>query len=266
MRTVIPLLVLVLSWELPAYAQPDAAPPTDAAGSPTQLAEPPTDVAEAPPVAPPTQLAEPRTDVAEAPPVAPPTQLPGACPAPVTRTIEDRLARSDEGDAAADLDLAACWRLLGQPYPESVALARALSRGLDEPAADAVRVRLETLGGAPVPGGDGTEPADDLASVDFAHGGEADDDSALTAYVLAGVAGAGLLAGTAFGLAALHESTRAERELAGDSLELEYGIAAGVCLGVGLAAGIAALVLWPEATTGPAPGPGDVGLGWEVRW
>ena len=257
MRTVVPLLVLVLSWELPAFAQSGTDPPPEPAETPPDAAETPLAVAEAP------------SDVAEAPPVALSTEPPGACPAPAARTIEDRLVRSDEGDAAADLDLAACWRLLGQPYPESVALARALSRGLDEPAADAVRVRLEALGGAPEPfvENDAEDRAGHPATTNVAAGDDGpDDDTALAAYVLAGVAGAGLLTGTAFGLAALHESTRSERELAGDTLELEYGIAAGVCLGVGLAAGIAALVLWPDATTGPAPGPGDVGLGWEVRW
>jgi hypothetical protein len=266
-----PLLpVVLLSWALPASAQPSAAPPADLATAPT---EPAADTAEQPapadaadvPVTGPDVPAAPPTDDAAAPlPV--PADLPGHCPAPAAQTIEDRLARSDAGDAVADLDLAACWRLLGQSYPETVALDRALTRGLDEPAAAAARRRLADLGGPPVL----EPPAQDGAGSDRpepdAPAADQDDDAALAAYVLAGLAGAGLLTGTAFGLATLHESSRAERELAGDTQELEYGIATGVCLGVGLAAGIAAIVLWPEATTGPAPGPGDVGLGWEVRW
>lgn len=282
-----PLLAVLLSWALPAAGQPSADPalatvetpagavelpdedleapgedleaPGDATDGPTQVAAPPAEVAGAT-----EQSGEPPAEPTEPSPDVVPEGLPGECPAPAARTIEDRLARSDEGDAAADLDLAACWRLLEQPYPEAVALARALSRGLDEAAAGAARERLDALGGAPVPDDDGAaggDPAPASAALDAA-----DDDSGLPAYILAGIAGAGLIAGTAFGLATLHESSRAERELAGDTLELEYGIATAVCLGVGLAAGIAAIVLWPEATTGPAPGPGDVGLGWEVRW
>jgi len=241
---------------LPATAEetaPDAAP-TAAPGAPA---------------APPDPDAAPPPDTARrTPPV--PDDLPGDCPAPAARTIEDRSARSAAGDAAADLDLAACWRLLGHPYPESVALARALARGLDPTAAGAVRIRLDALGGPPAPAETGaTDDAGEDAERLAAAGGAAPDDApdtALAAALLAGAAGAGLIAGTAFGLAALHESSRAERELAGDTRELEYGVAAAVCLGLGLATGIAAIVLWPDARTGPAPGPGEVGMGWEVRW
>lgn len=232
---------------LPAAADPGAAPPP---ATPDSDAAPPPAAARPPP------------------PV--PEDLPGDCPAPAARTIEDRSARSDAGDAGADLDLAACWRLLGHPYPESVALARALARGLDPAAAAAARARLELLGGPPAPAGrERIDVAPDGADRPSAAGRPAVPDAPRTgiaAVLLAGVAGAGGIAGTAFGLAALHESSRAERELAADTRETEYGVAAAVCLGLGLAAGIAAIVLWPDATTGPVPGPGEVGMGWEVRW
>lgn len=296
MRPLIPLLVVLLvrnaAADTPSDADPPADPHPDPAGiavvpaetgtaagpgnpapPPAEETTAPDDTAAGPPARPPEEpldpaAAAPAESARRPPPV--PDDLPGDCPAPAARTIEDRLARSDEGDAAADLDLAACWRLLGHPYPESVALARALARGLDPPAEVAARTRLDALGGPPAsPATDTTAGARDDANLVRAAGEpppDDTDDTALAAYGLAGAAGAGLIAGTAFGLAALHESSRAERELAGDTRELEYGVAAAVCLGLGLAAGVAAIVLWPDATTGPAPGPGDVGMGWEVRW
>lgn len=299
MRPLAPPLAVLLAWAFPAAAQTTAVAPAETAAPapepaerPAGTGEPATAPAETPatPGAPPAgspetgdetgttavddapeRREEAGTSMADVPP-----NPPGECPAPAARTIEDRLARSDRGDPSADLDLAACWRLLGHPYPESVALARALARGLDEPAAGAVRARLDALGGPPAatvePAAADAENAQDdrttadLGTADLPPDDDALDGSATAAYVLAGTAAAGLIAGTAFGLAALHESSRGERELADDTLELEYGIATAVCLGLGIGAGIAAVVLWPDAATGPAPGPGEVGMGWEVRW
>ena len=77
---------------------------------------------------------------------------------------------------------------------------------------------------------------------------------------------AGLLAGTVTGLAALQEHARGEHEVLPDTFEEELGIAAGVSAGVGVLAGILSLALWPQEETGPTAGPGEVGLGWEVRF
>lgn len=209
-------------------------------------------------------------EAVQSPPLVP-EELPGDCPAPAARTVADRLARSDGGDVSADLDLAACWRLFGHTYPESVALARALERGLPEPAASAVRARLSALGGWPVAtGGRATGEAEDAGPgaglADLPDSDAAHDYSTPAASVLAGVAAAGLIAGTALGLATLHEMSRSEREPGKETLELEYGVASGVCLGVGIVAGIAAVLLWPDGGVGPAMGPGDVGIALEVRW
>jgi hypothetical protein len=200
---------------------------------------------------------------------ATPQSLPGSCPLPASRGIDDALARSDAGDAAGDLDLAACYRELGQPYPEQVALARALERGLPEAEAEAVRARLEDLGAAPPPSGPlaaapdaGVPEARRRARAASAEGGW----SPVLPYALAGLAVGGLLAGTATGLVALHEEAEAERDIAGGGDGTTLGIAAAVCAGAGIAAGVAALVLWPDEETGPTAGPGDMGLGWQVRF
>ena len=79
-------------------------------------ASPPV-VPDAPPSAPPDGR-PPATS--QQPPAAAP---PGTCTLPAAHAIDAAMARSDAGDAEADLDLAACWRLLEQPYPERVALA-----------------------------------------------------------------------------------------------------------------------------------------------
>ena len=198
---------------------------------------------------------------------------PGTCTLPAAHAIDAALARSDAGDANADLDLAACWRLLAQPYPERVALARALERGLADDVVPSVRGRLDELGGPPpvvgteVPSAPGTE--DPQAGAENASLPSASSDpqsSSVPAYVLGGVSLAGLLGGTAMGLAALYEHSRSEAEVVETTWDEELGIAAGACAAVGIAAGIAALVLWPGGETGPTAGPGDVGLGWEVRF
>jgi hypothetical protein len=189
---------------------------------------------------------------------------PGSCPVPAADTIRRALERSAAGDATADLDLAACWRLLEQPYPEAVALARALDRGLSEDDAAAALERLEELGGPPasVP----PSSASRLPTPDVSPTSPLPAPDPLPSYVLAGVAVAGLLAGTVTGLAALQEHTRGEHGLLPDTLEEELGIAAGVSAGIGLLAGILSLALWPSDETGPTAGPGEVGLGWEVRF
>jgi len=189
---------------------------------------------------------------------------------PAADSLRRAMERSDAGEAAADLDLAACWRALGQPVPESVALARALERGLPEADAASARARLDALGGPPAPVPPPEAPATDrppeAAAAASADAPEASESEALAAYLLAGASIAGLIAGTATGLAALHEHAQGEHDLSADTLELELTVSAGVCLGVGLAAGIAALLLWPDGEAGPTAGPGDVGLGWEVRF
>jgi hypothetical protein len=84
--------------------------------------------------------------------------------------------------------------------------------------------------------------------------------------VLGGVSVAGLLAATALGLSALYEHSRSEAETVDSDRDEDLGIAAGACAALGVAAGVAALILWPDGETGPTAGPGDVGLGWEVRF
>jgi hypothetical protein len=198
-----------------------------------------------------------------------PTANPGGvCPLPAAQAIEAALRRSDAGEAGADLDLAACWRVLEQPYPERVALARALARGLPAEQEEGARARLEALGGPPPVEATAAVPDEGVAGEppDGGPRGSTAEGDGTAAYVLAGLSIAGLVAGTAIGLGALYEDSRAEREVVDDGLAVELGIAAGVCAGVGIAAGIAALVLWPEEETGPTAGPGEVGLGWEVRF
>jgi len=201
-----------------------------------------------------------------------PAEAVGNCPIPAADSIRRALERSAAGDAAADLDLAACWRLLEQPYPEAIALARALDRGLSEDDAAAALERLEELGGPPAsvpPSSDSRLPRPELVegpTSDSSPTAAPPASDPLPSYVLAGVAAAGLLAATVTGLAALQEHTRGEHELLPDTLEEELGIAAGVSAGVGLLAGILSLALWPNDETGPTAGPGEVGLGWEVRF
>jgi hypothetical protein len=229
--------------------------------------------------------------------------LPGRCTLPASRAIDLALARSDEGDVQADLDLAACWRLLAQPYPERVALARALGRGLPDEQAAAAQARLDALGGPPAmtaappadppagPAANGSVSGtgnreletEDLplqpAPPSTGSSGPGTENQELKtenqplppaspalAYALGGFALAGLLGGTALGLVALYEGSREEAEVVAGSLDEDLGLAAAVCAGVGIAAGVAALLLWPDAETGPTAGPGDVGLAWEVRF
>ncbi|MBI5490668.1 MAG: hypothetical protein HY905_25260 [Deltaproteobacteria bacterium] len=229
-----------------------------------------SDASPPPPSAGPRPRTEPRASVASRGAEGPPTPSPpGQCTLPASQAIAVALANSDAGDAAADLDLAACWRLLEQPYPERVALARALARGLPDDVATPVRARLDELGGPP-PLSPPQEPTTNDSSIPPTRPDQPTSSdqptSNLLAYALGGLSLAGLLGGTAMGLAALYEHSRSAAEVVDTSLDEELGIAAGVCAAVGVAAGIAALLLWPDGETGPVAGPGAGGLGWEVRF
>ncbi|MDI7267942.1 MAG: hypothetical protein QME96_08100 [Myxococcota bacterium] len=190
--------------------------------------------------------------------------IPGSCPGADAGAMRAALARSDAGEGpVADLDLAACYRALGQPFPESVALARALRSGLLPDAdAAAARARLDEIGHPPdsdrwiaaAPTGRDAAPTRPAAEA----GAEGDSD-AVWAYVLAGLAGAGLLAGTVSGFVAL------DHEASGEDA-VPAGVAGAVLAAIGIAAGVAAVVLWPDGEVAPGPGPGDVGLGLAVRF
>ncbi|MBI5502209.1 MAG: hypothetical protein HY907_18340 [Deltaproteobacteria bacterium] len=266
----IAVLVVALAWPVRAHAQLGAEDPVPSlAAGPTDGA-PIEDESAAVDLEP---AAESSTAADEA--GSPPSPVPpGQCTLPASHAIEVALARSDAGDVAADLELAACWRLLEQSYPERVALARALARGLPDEVVAAVRARLDELGGPP-PVSPPQEPATNDSSVQPTLSDQptpsdqptlSDQPAPIVPYALGGLSLAGLLGGTALGLAALYEHSRAAAEVVDTSLDEDLGIAAGVCAGVGIAAGVAALILWPDGETGPTAGPGDVGLGWEVRF
>ena len=183
----------------------------------------------------------------------------GVCPGGGAEGVQAALERTDAGEgAAAELDLAACYRALEQEVPEAAALGRALSAGLAEADATAVRARLDEIGWPPPP-----REEEGLAAMVAAEESEAADDATppseqpdpLWAYTLTGIAAAALVGGTAAGFVALDRDADG-----GDALT--PGIAAAVCAGVGLAAGIAAILLWPDADEiRPTAGPGDVGIG-----
>jgi hypothetical protein len=183
----------------------------------------------------------------------------GACPGEGADGVQAALERTDAGEgAAAELDLAACYRKLEQEVPEAAALGRALSAGLAEADASAVRARLDEIGWPPPPheeeglaamvDADESEPADDATP-------PSELPDPLWAYTLTGIAAAALVGGTAAGFVALDSEADG-----GDALT--PGIAAAVCAGVGIATGIAAILLWPDADEiRPTTGPGDVGIG-----
>lgn len=193
---------------------------------------------------------------------------PGECPGDVVESLRAALARSDAGQgAAADLDLAACYRALDQEVPESAALGRTLDSGtLDESDAGLVRARLEAIGWPPPPRDAGEAALGEAAGAEPTSAGSAQGETASTdplwAYTLAGVAVVSLLAATAAGFVALDEEASG-----GDAAT--PGIVAAACAAAGVAAAVAALVLWPDdERPGPRPraGPGDVGLGIEFRF
>ena len=185
----------------------------------------------------------------------------GTCPGEGADGVQAALERTDAGaGAAAELDLAACYRALEQEVPEAAALGRALAAGIDEADATVVRARLDEIGWPPPP-----REEEGLAAVVAAEESGADEEEAggppeegpdpLWAYTLTGIAAAALVGGTAAGFVALD----AEAD-GGDALT--PGIAAAACVGVGLAAGIAAILLWPDSDEiRPTAGPGDVGIG-----
>jgi len=188
----------------------------------------------------------------------------GACPAEGSAGLRAALERSDSGaGAAAELDLAACYRGLEQEVAEAAALGRALESG-DLAAADEalVRARLDAIGWPPpahAEEGLAAAVEADLVGEDDEEGEEAepsdDDSEALAAYVLTGVAAAALVSATAVGFVALDAD-------ADGNDALIPGVAAAACAGVGIAAGIAAALLWPdEDEVRPTAGPGDVGVG-----
>ncbi len=185
----------------------------------------------------------------------------GSCPGADAEAMRAALARSDAGEGpVADLDLAACYRALGQPFPESVALARALRSGLlPDAGAAAARARLDEIGHPP--DSDrwiAAAPTERDAAPTRTPDAEGDSD-AVWAYVLAGVAGAGLLAGTVSGFVAL------DQEASGEDA-VPAGVTGAALAAIGIAAGVAAVVLWPNGEVTPGPGPGDVGLGLTVRF
>jgi hypothetical protein len=190
---------------------------------------------------------------------------PGTCPAEGTGGVELAVARSDAGDggAAAELDLAACYRVLEQQVPESAALGRALDLGLADADATLVRARLDEIGWPPPPvveDGPAARVAATLGNpAESPDEAMSSDAGAVAAYTLTGISAASLVAATAVGFVALDEESSG-----GDSLT--PGVAAAVCAGVGIAAGIAAILLWPDGEVAPAPAPGDVGVGVAVRF
>ncbi|MBI5500970.1 MAG: hypothetical protein HY907_12060 [Deltaproteobacteria bacterium] len=188
---------------------------------------------------------------------------PGSCPGEGAEGVLAALERTDAGEgAAAELDLAACYRTLEQQVPEAAALGRALDAGLTDAVATAVRARLDEIGWPPPP-----RQEEGLAAMVAAEESGAPDDEApseqpdpLWAYTLTGIAAAALVGGTAAGFVALDAD-------ADGSDALTPGIAAAVCAGVGIAAGIAALFLWPDSDeVRPTPGPGDVGIGLAITF
>jgi hypothetical protein len=179
----------------------------------------------------------------------------GACPAEGSAGLQAALERTDSGaGAAAELDLAACYRGLEQEVAEAAALGRALESG-DLAAADdpLVRARLDAIGWPPPPHAEEgmaaaveADRCDEDDDEDGEDGESTDDDDAaeaMAAYVLTGVAAAALASATAVGFIAL------DADADGDDA-LVPGVAA------------AAALLWPdEDEVRPTAGPGDVGVG-----
>jgi hypothetical protein len=184
---------------------------------------------------------------------------PGSCPAAGVEGLDLALERADQADdAAAHLDVAACYRALAQDVPESAALGRALDAGLPADQAIIVQARLDAVGWPPPPRDQQGLAATVVPSwseeTDETPVDDAPDLEAVWAYTLAGVAAAGLVGATAAGFVAL------DAESAGEDA-LTPGIAAAACGGLALAAGITALVLWPDGEVVPTAGPGEVGVG-----
>jgi hypothetical protein len=194
----------------------------------------------------------------------PPAPLPpGACTTPAAPALRAALARAEAGEPRADLDAAACYRAMGQGFPESAALARTLAADLDADEEALVRGRLEALGYL----SDeeiARESAAAAAVVAAAPAAPAADP--LWAYAAAGVSVAGLIAGTALGIVSLDRRAAAEADVTVEDDGTDLGIGALVCLGLGVGAGVAALLLWPDGEVAATSGPGDVGLGLEVRF
>lgn len=183
----------------------------------------------------------------------------GVCPGDGEAGLQAALAHADAGEGvAAELDLAACYRALGQETSESAALGRALDAGLPDADAALVRARLDDIGWPAPPRQDqgmaAMVEAQVAGATPTAEATTAGPDP-LWAYTLTGIAGAALVAATATGFVALDADSEG-----GDALT--PGIAAAACAVVGVAAGIAAVVLWPQdSEVRPTGGPGDVGVG-----
>jgi hypothetical protein len=188
----------------------------------------------------------------------------GTCPGAGVEGLDAALAHADEvDDAAAHLDVAACYRALEQDVPESAALGRALEAGLPDEQATVVQARLDAIGWPPPPREEQGLAASVTPSWSEATDEPPVDDTpdleAVWAYTLAGIAAAALVGATAAGFVALDAESSGEDALT-------PGIAAAACGAVGLAAGITALVLWPDGEVVPTAGPGDVGVGLVVAF
>jgi len=185
---------------------------------------------------------------------------PGTCPGGDAVALREALGRLDAGGGpAADLDVAACYRALGQDFPEAVALLRALDGGLPEADEALVNARLDVIG-RPQATERFSAPPETLAGANAAATEPpGDEPSPVWAYTLAGLSAAALAAATATAFVALDQDSSGE-----DATTM--GIVGGVCGAVGIAAGIAAAILWPDEEVAPTAGPGDVGVGVAIRF